>query len=66
VPQGTITRSDENSETTIDLVLASPPLKNTLESCRVREDHNHGSDHKPNFSVSSFGLQLCRFESSPL
>jgi hypothetical protein len=38
LPQGSITRSENGRETTIDLIFASPPLKNSLESCRVRKD----------------------------
>jgi hypothetical protein len=66
LPLGTITRSENGFETTIDLVLASPPLKNSLESCRVRKDLHQGSDHLPIFTVFSFLPQICQFEPRPL
>jgi hypothetical protein len=47
LPPWTITLSQNHSETTIDLVFASPPLKNALEACRVRKDLHQGSDHLP-------------------
>ncbi len=65
LPQGSITRADKNSETTIDLVFASLPLKNALESCKVREDLHQGSDHKPIISVFSFVPHLCKCKSGP-
>ncbi len=51
LPRGTITWFDESNETTIDLVLASPALKNASEFCGVREDLHQGSDHKPILSI---------------
>jgi hypothetical protein len=66
LPQGSITRSESGRETTIDLVFASPPLKNSLESCGVRKDLHQGSDHLPILSVFSFVPQLCQFEPRPL
>ncbi len=66
LPQGSITRSENGRETTIDLVFASPPLKNSLESCRVRNDLHQRSDHLPILSVFSFVPQLCQFEPRPL
>ncbi len=66
LPQGSITRSENGHETTINLVFASPPLKNSLESCRVRKDLHQGSDHLPILSVFSFLPQLCQFEPRPL
>jgi exonuclease III len=66
LPPGTITWSQNRSETTIDLVFASPPLKNALESCRVRKDLHQGSDHLPIHSVFSFVPHYCMFEPRPL
>jgi hypothetical protein len=66
LPQGTIMHSDNGCETTIDLVFASPPLKNSLESCRVRKDLHQGSDHLAILSVFYFVPQLCQFEACPL
>jgi hypothetical protein len=63
--QGSIMQSENGYETTIDLVFASPPLKNSLESCRVRDDLHQGSDHLPILSVFSFLPQLCQFEPRP-
>jgi hypothetical protein len=62
LPQRTIMRSKISSGTTIDLVFASPPLNNSLQSCRVRKDLHQGSDLFPILSVFSFLLQLCQFE----
>ncbi len=63
---GTITWFQNCLETTIDLVLASPPLKNALESCRVRMDLHQESDHLPILSVFSFVPPFCAFELCPL
>jgi hypothetical protein len=66
LPEGSITRSENGHETTIDLVFAFPPLKNSLESCRVRKYLHQWSDHLPIISVFSFVPQLCQFELRPL
>jgi hypothetical protein len=42
LPPGTITREKSGHNTTIDLILASPPMKNALESFRVRKDPHQG------------------------
>ncbi len=63
---GTITREQSNHKTTIDLIFANPPLKNALESCKVRKDLHQGSDHYPIQSIFSFVPTLCRFEPRPL
>ncbi len=59
-------RSENGRETTIALVFASPPLKNSLESCRVRKDLHQGSDHLPILSDFAFVPLLCQFELRPL
>ncbi len=51
LPPGTITREENHHKTTIKLIFASPPMKNELESCRVRKDLHQGSDHYPIQSV---------------
>jgi hypothetical protein len=66
LPPGTITREENNHKTTIDLIFASPSMKNALESCRVRNDLHQGSDHFPIQSVFSFTPFLFRFEPPPL
>jgi hypothetical protein len=38
LPQGSITHSENGLVTTINLVFASPPLKNSLESYSMRKD----------------------------
>jgi hypothetical protein len=63
---GTITREENNHKTTIDLIFASPSMKNGLESCRVRNDLNQGSDHFPIQSIFSLMCFLCLFEPRPL
>jgi hypothetical protein len=57
--QGTITCLEYACETTIDHVLAYPPIKNSLESCRARKDLYKGSDNLPILFVFSFLPQLC-------
>lgn len=47
VPEGTITRSDKASCTTIDLVLASWHLCERLINCEARERVHADSDHMP-------------------
>jgi hypothetical protein len=64
--KGSITRSDDGHETTIGLVSASPPLKNSLESRRVPKDLNQGSDHLLILSFFSFLPHLGQFEPHPL
>ncbi len=66
LPPGNITWSQNCSETTIHLALATPPLKNALESCRVRKDLHQGPDHLPILSVFSFVPHYCVFEPRPL
>ncbi len=66
LPQGSITCSKNGCEITIDLVCASLHLNYSLESCRVRKDLHHGSDHLPIPSVFSFVSQRCQFEPHPL
>ncbi|KAF4227803.1 hypothetical protein CNMCM8980_005984 [Aspergillus fumigatiaffinis] len=44
---GTITFRARNTETTIDLSLATPSLQDSLIRCRPREDLDHDSDHIP-------------------
>ncbi len=62
LPLGTIIREENNHKTTIDLIFASPSMKNALELCRVRNDLYQGSDHFPIQSVFSFTPFLCNFE----
>ncbi len=66
LPPGTSTWSQNRLGTTIDLAFTSPPLKNALESCRVRKDIHQGSDHLSILSVFSFVPHFCVFEPRPL
>ncbi len=56
LPPGTITRENNSNITTIHLVFASPPLKNALESCRVRKDPTKGQTITPFYLFSLFYL----------
>jgi succinate-acetate transporter protein len=49
LPQGLITRSESGCETTMDLVFSFPPLKNSLESFRVKKDLTRGLTIYPSF-----------------
>jgi hypothetical protein len=65
-PQESITRSENCHETTTDLIFASPPLKHSRESCRVRKDLHQRFDHIPIRYNFYFVLHLCQFEPRPL
>ncbi|KAJ5413841.1 hypothetical protein N7509_000468 [Penicillium cosmopolitanum] len=47
LPEGTITRMDGKSESTIDLVLASAPLRTRMINCEVQMGVHADSDHLP-------------------
>ena len=47
LPQGTTTRRMQGSNTTIDLVLATPGAAERYEYCDIWEQAEHCSDHRP-------------------
>ncbi len=60
--KGSLMCSENCYETTIDLVFASPPLKDPLESCTVGKDLNQRSDHLSILFLFHSLLQLCLLE----
>lgn len=47
LPPGTITRSEKDSHSTIDLSIASLELEDRLLKCDIDRDLDHDSDHLP-------------------
>ena len=55
LPSGSITWAARGFESAIDLIFATKKMSETLRSCTVRQDLQHGSDHIP--ILSEFELE---------
>lgn len=47
IPVGTATYKESTGKSTIDLIFATPLLSESIISCNIAGDFNHGSDHQP-------------------
>jgi endonuclease/exonuclease/phosphatase family metal-dependent hydrolase len=66
LPPETITFKKHGGESTIDVVYSSTDLVNTLATCRLKEDLDHGLDHYPLETTFLFYSHVCPHTPKPL
>ncbi len=57
LPSKAVTWRSRGSESTIDLIFATPEIVETVIQCRVRPKTQHGSDHLPIYTEFDLGIE---------
>ena len=58
LPAGRIIREDQKSVSTIDLIFMTEKLQCKIEHCKINEELNQSSDHKPISTKLRLGTEL--------